>query len=291
MTETLNSKELLAKHIFFFRQMEERILPLDVYIFELDGFHKYLSKGDIFTEKIENILLEKGQKYLFILISDFREYNFAVEKKLTETLSDENTPIEARTEILRDASVSMVEELFSSMDVLKDRERLDNLTSNMVGFLSSNTGILFNLLSLLSHAGLFHDLGKSKVSDKIINKKGPLNDEEWKIMKNHPKYSADLLKEIYGLHQNIIDAALYHHEKIDGTGYPFGLSGDKIPLIGRLTSISDIFSALTTHRSYSKARTIYEALNFMTENLKGKVDKNLFKKFIKMFDLESTNEQ
>jgi len=325
MSNEVDSQELLGKHIFFFRQVEDRVLPLNTFIFGMNGFEIYLAKGDIFTEEIEHELLEKNQKYLFILKDELREYNFAVEKKLTTKLSDKEVPIEARTEILRNASVSMVEELFNSMDILKDKERLNNLTENMVDFLTSNNGILFNLLSLSSHdfytyrhsvdvsiynvmfakfigitnkkqlniyaqAGLFHDLGKSKVSDKIINKKGPLSDEEWKVMKSHPKHSADILKEIYGLHQNIIDASLYHHEKIDGTGYPFGLSGDKIPFIGRLTAISDIFSALTTHRSYSKARSIYEALSFMTENLKGKVDKNLLKKFIKMFKVENESE-
>ena len=324
MGEEVDFKELLAKHIFFFKQIDDRVLPLNTFLFDVSGFHKYLSKGDVFTEEIEESLIKSGQKYLFILKSELREYNFAVEKKLTKKLSDDTVPIEKRTEILRNASVSMVEEVFNSMEILKDKKRLDNLTNNMVEFLTGNDGILFNLLSLSSHdfytyrhsvdvsiynvmfakfigitnkkqlniyaqAGLFHDLGKAKVSDKIINKKGPLNDEEWKIMKSHPKHSADILKDIYGLHQNILDAALYHHEKIDGTGYPFGLSGDKIPFIGRLTAISDIFSALTTHRSYSKARTIYEALNFMTENLKGKVDRNLFKKFIKMFEVESRN--
>jgi len=322
MDNDFENKELIAKHVFFFEQIENEILPLNTFLFEVDGFKVYLKKGDTFTKENEKSLLDKGQKYLFILKEELRDYNFGVEKKLTKTLSDEKIPVNERTEILRNASVSMVEEIFDSMDILKDKERIDNLTGNMVDFLTSNNGVLFNLLSLSSHdfytyrhsvdvsiynvmfakyigitnkkqlniyakAGLFHDLGKSKVSNKIINKKGPLDDEEWKIMKSHPKYSADILKEIYGVHQNIVDAALYHHEKIDGTGYPFGLSGDKIPFIGRLTSISDIFSALTTHRSYSKARTIYEALNFMTENLKGKVDKHLLKKFIQMFQSES----
>ena len=318
-------KDLIAKHIFFFEQLENGILPLDTYIFYLSGFKLYLKKGEVFDKSKRDELLNEGQKYLFISKNELREYNFNVEKKLTQTLSNKDIPVKKRTEILRNASISLVEEVFDSMEILKDKERIDNLTNNMVQFLNDNKGVLFNLLTLSSHdfytyrhsvdvsiynimfakfigitnkkqlniyaqAGLFHDLGKSRVPDKIINKKGPLNDEEWKIMKSHPKYGADILKNIYGIHQNIIDASLYHHEKIDGSGYPFGLSGDKIPFIGRLTAISDIFSALTTHRSYSKARSIYEALNFMTENLRGKIDKQLFKKFIQMFQTEKEKE-
>jgi putative nucleotidyltransferase with HDIG domain len=318
-------KDLIAKHIFFFEQLENGILPLDTYIFDLSGFKLYLKKGEVFDKSKRDELLNEGQKYLFISKNELREYNFNVEKKLTQTLSNKDIPVKKRTEILRNASISLVEEVFDSMEILKDKERIDNLTNNMVQFLNDNKGVLFNLLTLSSHdfytyrhsvdvsiynimfakfigitnkkqlniyaqAGLFHDLGKSRVPDKIINKKGPLNDEEWKIMKSHPKYGADILKNIYGIHQNIIDASLYHHEKIDGSGYPFGLSGDKIPFIGRLTAISDIFSALTTHRSYSKARSIYEALNFMTENLRGKIDKQLFKKFIQMFQTEKEKE-
>ncbi|MBN2695756.1 HD-GYP domain-containing protein [bacterium] len=311
-------EKLLAKGLFFLEQIIDSELEFDIYIFEIPSFKKYLGIGDKFNENLLNRIKLLGQDYIFIPESQLRNYNFSVEKKLTETLKKETIPIEKRTAILHNASVSLVEEFFNNADVMKDKERVNGLITNMVDFLTSNKNIMSKVLTLSSHdfytyrhsvdvaiytilfakhvginnpkqlnlfgqAGMFHDLGKKSVSSDIINKKGPLSDDEWVIMKKHPEEGVVLLKEIYDIPQEVIDAALYHHEKIDGSGYPNGLSGDKIPFFGRLVTIGDIFSALTTHRSYSKARTPFEALDFMVENLKNKLDKQLLMAFIKLF--------
>lgn len=99
--------------------------------------------------------------------------------------------------------------------------------------------------------GVLHDVGKIAIDDAILRKPGKLTDEEFAKMKIHPERGAQLLQDIAFLHP-LIPYALYHHERYDGRGYPFGLQGDNIPIEGRLISVADTFDAMTSNRPYRK---------------------------------------
>lgn len=99
---------------------------------------------------------------------------------------------------------------------------------------------------------LLHDIGKMGIPDQILLKPGPLNAEEWDIMRQHPKLAYDLLSPILYLHP-ALDIPYCHHEKWDGTGYPRGLKGDAIPLAARIFAIVDVWDALSSDRPYRKA--------------------------------------
>lgn len=118
----------------------------------------------------------------------------------------------------------------------------------------------------LLHAAPMHDVGKIGIPDRILQKPGPLDADEWKIMQSHVTIGAEIIGEHAGgmlaLARSI---ALTHHEKYDGSGYPHGLKGDQIPLVGRITAIADVFDALTSERPYKKAWSEGEALNFLHE--------------------------
>ncbi len=118
----------------------------------------------------------------------------------------------------------------------------------------------------LLHAAPMHDVGKIGIPDRILQKPGPLDADEWKIMQSHVTIGAEIIGEHAGgmlaLARSI---ALTHHEKYDGSGYPHGLKGDQIPLVGRITAIADVFDALTSERPYKKAWSEDEALNFLHE--------------------------
>jgi putative two-component system response regulator len=122
----------------------------------------------------------------------------------------------------------------------------------------------------LLHAAPMHDVGKIGIPDRILQKPGPLDPDEWKIMQSHAAIGAEIIGEhqtgMLALARNI---ALTHHEKWDGSGYPKGLKGDDIPLEGRITAIADVFDALTSVRPYKKAWTEEDALTFLVEQ-KGK---------------------
>ena len=122
----------------------------------------------------------------------------------------------------------------------------------------------------LLHAAPMHDVGKIGIPDRILQKPGPLDPEEWKIMQSHALIGAEIIGEHHGgmlaLARNI---ALSHHEKWDGSGYPYGLAGEAIPLEGRICAVADVFDALTSVRPYKKAWTEEEAIKLLVDQ-KGK---------------------
>ena len=101
-------------------------------------------------------------------------------------------------------------------------------------------------------AALFHDIGKCRISDEVLKKKGRLEPEEYEIMKNHATYGADLLGDHYP--QTLTDLVRNHHERLDGSGYPRGLRGDEISFGARILAVADSFDAITTNRGYNNVR-------------------------------------
>jgi HD-GYP domain-containing protein (c-di-GMP phosphodiesterase class II) len=109
-------------------------------------------------------------------------------------------------------------------------------------------------------AALLHDIGKIKVPGEIINKPGKLTNEEWEIVKTHTVEGERLLSQVGGILGNVGRIVRSCHEDWDGTGYPDGLVGEEIPLVARIVRACDAFSAMTTDRSYRKARPVEEAV-------------------------------
>ena len=164
------------------------------------------------------------------------------------------------------------EVLFSeylSADLL-DLRSYDDYTyhhSVNVALYASMVGRRMNLnthdLELLCMAGICHDLGKCRIPVEIINKPGRLTDEEYEIVKTHSKLSFDILGENYGVSAKVKQAVLYHHENEDGSGYPAGIRGDKIPLFSKILHAVDVFDALTSKRPYKDPYTPSEALEYI----------------------------
>jgi HD-GYP domain-containing protein (c-di-GMP phosphodiesterase class II) len=118
-------------------------------------------------------------------------------------------------------------------------------------------------------SGLLHDVGKIGVPDAILNKPGKLTDEEFRQMRLHPVHGARILSQIQSDKViSILPGIKYHHERWDGKGYPEGLKGEEIPLLGRVLGVADFLDALTSDRSYRKSLTLEEALN-MVKDLQG----------------------
>jgi len=119
---------------------------------------------------------------------------------------------------------------------------------------------------LLLNAAPMHDVGKIGIPDQILLKPGKLTPEEWNIMRQHPVMGAEIIgeddSELLSLARQI---ALYHHEKWDGSGYPFGKKGEEIPISARIIAIADVFDALTTERPYKKAWAVEDAVDFIKD--------------------------
>jgi putative nucleotidyltransferase with HDIG domain len=126
-----------------------------------------------------------------------------------------------------------------------------------------------------AYGGLLHDVGKKQVPLSILNKAGPLTPQEWEVMKKHPENGLSLLDD-FRVPLRVLEMISLHHEKLDGSGYPNGLSKTSIPTHVQVATVADIFNALTTTRCYHRKRTRFEALMFMKHHLKGKIAPEVF---------------
>jgi HD-GYP domain-containing protein (c-di-GMP phosphodiesterase class II) len=113
---------------------------------------------------------------------------------------------------------------------------------------------------------LLHDIGKWAVPKEILLKPGPLDDRELKMMRMHPAWGVQMISDVDIL-EPAFDVIRYHHEKYDGTGYPYGLAGEKIPVSARVFAVADVFDALTSDRPYrTRSFTIEEAIDIIRKD-------------------------
>jgi len=132
-------------------------------------------------------------------------------------------------------------------------------------------------LELLRKGGILHDIGKLGVPDAILQKEGPLDKDEWETMRKHPTIGCDICSRLKVM-QEIIPIIRHHHERLDGTGYPDGIKGSKIPDVVRIVSMVDIYDALTSRRSYKEAFAPAKALRILHEEVdRGWWDGNILK--------------
>ncbi len=123
-------------------------------------------------------------------------------------------------------------------------------------------------------AGLLHDIGKIGIDEAVLRKNGKLNDEEFASIRRHPSIGAGILREIKQM-RDIVPGVLSHHERIDGRGYPEGLAGDKIPLMGKIVGLADSFDAMTSKRTYRNAMNIDKALAEIEKGLGTQFDERI----------------
>lgn len=148
-----------------------------------------------------------------------------------------------------------------------------------------------NFIRTLVDTAPLHDIGKAAIPDGVLNKPGPLTDEERAIMQTHTTIGADTLREVARRHpfstgflQMAIDIAQYHHEKWDGNGYPHRLAGGAIPLAARLLAIGDVYDALRSPRVYKEGRSHAATLQMMLEKSPGHFDPALLDVFSRCSD-------
>jgi HD-GYP domain-containing protein (c-di-GMP phosphodiesterase class II) len=115
-------------------------------------------------------------------------------------------------------------------------------------------------LAILAQVGLLLDIGKIRLPRELLDKQGRLTAEEFEEVKEHVRHGLDILSETPNFHPDVIEGIAQHHERMNGSGYPNGLMGDEIGVVGRMAGIVDCFAALTNHRPYAAAVSSYEAL-------------------------------
>jgi HD-GYP domain-containing protein (c-di-GMP phosphodiesterase class II) len=249
-----------------------------------------------------------------------REEDFVTIRGYAESLilnpKASSEPSEKRIETLRKSAMLIVEDLFENptpenikksskvvgsfvyllMKEPKAYFHLSNLSSHDPYTLQHSVGTAVNSIILgrkigisdeqelleLGLGGLLHDIGKVKVKKEIINKNGLLDELEWEEMRQHSSEGFNLVKDNNQLTDRTKRAVLEHHEDREGTGYPHGRKFEDVHVYSKIVALSDVFNALTTNRSYSKARSPFEAFQLMREKLIHKLDPELFRLMVKI---------
>lgn len=150
--------------------------------------------------------------------------------------------------------------------------------------LGRRVGVEGQELELLRQGALMHDLGKIGIPDAILNKPGPLDDQEYEEMKRHPEFTYEIMRPLNRF-RAFSDIARWHHERWDGNGYPDGLKGEEIPLSARIVAIADTWDAMTGDRVYRKGMPVEKALSILrAERDQGQWDPNLLDVFIDLVE-------
>jgi putative nucleotidyltransferase with HDIG domain len=194
------------------------------------------------------------------------------------------------------------EELLKTYDELKERymdtievlrlavDAKDVYTrghSERVGYYARKIGELFNLdkvdLEILNIAGVFHDIGKIGTTDDILLKTDKLDEREYEEIKKHPLKGAHILSAV-SMFKEVVPLVKYHHERIDGKGYPLGLKGEEIPFFARILSVADAFDAMTSDRLYRTKLGINEAIRQLVEGAGKQFDEDVVKVFAELVE-------
>ncbi len=183
---------------------------------------------------------------------------------------------------LSDAYEATIEGWSHAMD-LRDREteghsrRVTELSIK----LAQAMGMSEEQIVHLRHGALLHDMGKIGIPNSILHKPADLTEQEWAIMRQHPRFAFDMLNSIEYLRE-ALEIPYFHHEKWDGTGYPQGLKGEQIPIAARIFAVADVWDALTSDRPYRPAWPREAALNYIQEQSGKHFDPQVVELFFKV---------
>jgi HD-GYP domain-containing protein (c-di-GMP phosphodiesterase class II) len=136
---------------------------------------------------------------------------------------------------------------------------------------------------------LLHDIGKMGVPDAILLKPGPLDENEWAIMRRHPDYAYQMLLPIAYLRE-ALDIPYCHHEKWDGSGYPRGLKGEEIPLAARIFAVVDVWDAMRSDRPYRKGRSAVETREYIRALAGSHFDPDVVRVFLELLNTIGAND-
>ncbi|MEZ9131218.1 HD-GYP domain-containing protein [Vibrio breoganii] len=191
--------------------------------------------------------------------------------------------VKEQTKVIKQTNVELLKRLGRAAECKDNETGMHVLRmANYAYILAKSCGMQDEPADLLREAAPMHDIGKIGIPDGILLKKGKLDPEEWNVMRTHVQIGVDILGNCEGskLMEMARIVALTHHEKWDGTGYPNGLEGEHIPLVGRICAIADVFDALTSARPYKQPWSVEEALQFLDEQKSQYFDATLVDLFL-----------
>jgi len=280
----------------------------DLHLKVADQVILYLRAGDrLDQEKIRALESRDSGHHFLVKEADRRSYKNYVHNQMIST----NLNVREKAVVLRESSMTLVEELFENPDVNKALDASRPVIKDFVEFMKAEPEAMSHLISLSGHdfytynhsldvsiyslglgeslalnkieleelgiAALLHDIGKRHISLDILCKKGPLNDAEWSQMQKHPQYGLTILNDYQNVSDAVKAACFEHHESWVGNGYPQQISGQEIHPFARIVAITDTYDAMTTQRSYNVPLTPVDAVTTMKEKIAGRYDPDMLK--------------
>ncbi len=277
----------------------------------------YCERKTEFTRDAKKRLQQNRITQLYIAERDRSFYSRYVADNLNHILDDPKLTVREKSAILYDSAQAVVEDVLKKPTARAHIERGKAIVQRTVDFMRSEEFLLEHLLRTIScdyyiythsvnvvaysialcmragfldpatlrevaNGALLHDVGETVLDRATATKSGALTSEEWHEVQRHPEEGCVILQKSGVLGEIALDIVLHHHEKLDGTGYPHGLSGEEISIFVRIVTIADIFDALTTERHHQKARSTFEALKLMGETMRDTLDNELFRHFVSM---------
>jgi putative nucleotidyltransferase with HDIG domain len=297
----------------------DTILEFDLYI-KIEGQFVLYRHHDLpFTEEVRLSLIENNVKYLYVSSKLKKKYQIYIEDNLDKIVEDKKIELPKKAIIIYDTSKNLVQDVFENPTYGENIKRSGKLVENTMNYILKGKEAFINLMRITSRdyttythsvhvsclctalaiklgykdrkslyelglGALLHDVGKSKIDEKILKKRGKLDKTEFDLMKKHPQWGVEILSKSH-LPKDAYVPIIEHHERVDSTGYPRGIGGNNIGLYGKVAGIVDVFDALTTERVYQEALTPYNALRVITD-LRGKFDASILKEFILLLGLK-----
>ncbi len=241
------------------------------------------------------------------------------EGNLTTIIDSPKISSQKKADVLYQCASGIAKEIFDNPEQPKDLASTKTVVEGTIRLMAKNSNAFLEMISLSGHdyytythcvnvmtftvgllsamgvndpqilkeagmGALLHDIGKSRVPLEILNKPAPLTEDEWTVMKKHPTFGYEMLFSST-VPERGKDIVHQHHEKITGIGYPFGLKGDKIPIVSQVVSLCDAYDAMTTNRVYQKAMKPFDAFKIIAVEMKNHFDPNLVEKFIQLLNL------
>ena len=315
-------KQPVAEEVFFSIPIVslrvDTIVRFDLYIRSnpLSSPVLYRERNLPFTEQTKERLSESAVNELFVSSEQSAAWRGYVESNLNAILSDPKIDIVERSKVLHDSAAGLVKDVFQEPRSGEVLQRSRALVENAISFILTQQAAVESLLKVtaidyytythcvnvfvfsiafarrlglegsqmmeFANGALLHDIGKCLIPTATLISPRKLTTEEWEQMKHHPVHGYNILRS-HGLKDGIIlDVTRHHHEKLTGKGYPDNLPADEISMFARMSTISDIFDALTTRRSYKEALPSFDALQLMKGEMAKDLDRELFKAFVEM---------
>jgi putative nucleotidyltransferase with HDIG domain len=286
-------------------------------------FTLYRTARSRLREEIRERLMARGVTELYLRKKDEKAYYDYVEEHINAIIRDDLLPAQKASQLVYESSSRVMEDTFQDPRSGRNLQRAHTMVEATVLSIIKDPETLWHMTDMASHdyytythcvhvsmflvtacrdllgitdrtmlhriglGGLFHDIGKSQIPEEVLNKPGKLTPQEFELVKDHPTLGVSIVKRHRQMPHAAVQIIRCHHEHFDGGGYPAGLTGEGISRVSRLSTIIDVYDALTTKRVYAPAREPYAALELMLNGMAAQFDEPILKAFVKFLGPKS----